>query len=164
KYKALKSPERSEKPNHDLMLVDIRRCLAKRNSVKNYLTENALQCLNVCEENEHLAAYTKANMDAALEIEISKKRYWIALEYENTLQSFEKTDKKLKRFYESEISAMLLVCKTKAQLMQFQNIEGEILKSRNLKSRIYGISLDALLTSTVSINFESQHGKTVSLF
>lgn len=163
KYKPLKSPERSEKPIHDLILVDIRRCISKRSCVQNYLTENVLQCLDVCSVYDHLSTFVKSNMDAAIELEINQKRFWVAFEYENTCQSFEKTDKKLKKFYDSEIPAMFLVCRTKTQLEQIQAVESDILKSRDCKSRIYGISLDALLTSTTSINFVSQSGLTVRL-
>lgn len=163
KFKPLKQPERSEKPIHDLILVDIRRFISKRNCVQNYLTENVLQCLDVFTEFDNLSAFVKSNMDAAIELEINQKRFWVALEFENTCQSFEKTDKKLKKFYDSEIAAMFLVCKTKTQLEQIQTVESDILKSRNCKSRIYGISLDALLASTTSINFISKSGLTVRL-
>ncbi|MCB9072302.1 MAG: hypothetical protein H6623_01675 [Bdellovibrionaceae bacterium] len=162
-YKPLKLPERSEKPIHDLTLVDIRRFISKRKCVLNYLTENVLQCLDICAEYYNLGAFVKSNMDAAIELEINQKRFWVALEFENTCQSFEKTDKKLKKFYDSEIAAMFLVCRTKTQLEQIQAVESDILKSRNCKSRIYGISLDVLLATTTSINFTSQSGLTVRL-
>jgi hypothetical protein len=159
----LKTPERSEKPDHDLILVDIRNKLLTLSQVTDYLTENALQCLEIEAIDAILLEFKKRNSDAALQVNINKKIFWLALEYENTLQSLTKIEKKIENIYTSEINAVLLVCKTSSMQNSFQSAEKKHLAATKSHPKIFYQTLDVLLSANKSISFENILNLTLTI-
>lgn len=159
----LKTPERSEKPHHDLTLVDIRNKFSTFTEVIDYLTENALQSFDICILDSYLLEFKQYNSDAAIQVKINNKIFWLALEFENTLQSFDKLEKKVANIYNSNINAVLLVCKNSSMQEAFQRIEKMHIKSTATLPKIYYQQLNVLLEASQGISFKNILGQFLNI-
>lgn len=161
RYSFLKMPERSEKPVHDLHLVDIRDALHSRTKVEQYLTENILQLTDIVQTNEFLKTFVRCNADAGIKVVINQKPYWLPLEFENSSQNDNVIYRKLKKYYQSEIKALLLICKNQQQIVQIQEIEHRLRGDFQSAPIVFYSTLDVLLNATGSISFTNLENKTI---
>ena len=159
----LKTPERSEKPIHDLQLVGIREKLESRPKVKQFLTENILQSSDVVQTNDFLNTFVKCNSDAGIKVVIHQKPYWLPLEFENSSQNDNVIYRKLKKYYQSEIKALFLICKSQQQLLQIQEIENRIRVDFQVAPIVFYCTLDVLFNATESISFKNLESKTITI-
>ena len=150
-----KPPQKSEKPQHDLTLVDIRNKLSSFSQVIDYLTENALQSFDVGALDQYLLELKEQNSDAGIQVKITGRVFWLAIEFENTFQSIDKLEKKIARIYDSNINAVVLVCKNSSMLESFQRIEKKYIEATTSSPRIFYQKLDVLLAAKESITFSN---------
>lgn len=147
-----KAPQRSEKPQHDLTLVELRLKISSFNEVTDYLTENVIQSFDICAVDSYLLELKAHNSDAAIRVKVNSKSFWLALEFENTLQSLDKLEKKVTKIYDSKINAIIFVCKNSSTLSSLQNIEKKHLETTTSSPKIFYQKLDVLLKSNESIS------------
>ena len=121
----------------------------------DYLTENVLQSFDIGAINPYLLEFKKYNSDAAIQVKINGKIFWLALEFENTLQSSDKLEKKIANIYNSNINAVLLVCRNSSMQESFQRIEKKHIESSANPPKIFYLRLDVLLSANEGISFRN---------
>jgi len=152
KLSTLRSPQRSEKPLHDLTLVDLKLKLCSLGEVTDYLTENTLQSFDVSAIDPYLLELKAHNSDAAMRVRVNSKSFWLAIEFENTLQSFDKMEKKITKLYDSKINAIIFICKDSSTLSSLQSIEKNYIRATTASPKIFYQKLDVLLSAIESIS------------
>lgn len=158
-----KLPQKSEKPQHDLILVDLRNKLSSYREIVDYLTENTLQCFDVESFDPYLMELKEQNSDAGIQVKIANRIFWLALEFENTHQSVDKIERKITKIYNSSINAVVFVCKSSSILDSYQCIEKKIIETTTSSPKIFYQKLDVLLSAKESISFSNilNHSLTI---
>ncbi|MBY0315631.1 MAG: hypothetical protein K2Q26_08935 [Bdellovibrionales bacterium] len=156
-----KTPERSEKHAHDLALVDVRRVLESKKSVKQFYGENEYQFSDLLIDNSDLLALRELNCDGFIQAEINGVHINFALELENVRQNSKIYSAKVDRIYSSKIAATLVVCTSQETLKAVQSAEASYLETHPVSPQMFYILLQDLLLSQEELIFLNLKNKKI---
>ena len=141
-------------PIHDLALVDIRHCFEKKQSVKNYITENILQSGVDLPDKDILVSLMENNPDAVLKMELEKRPFIFCLEYDSSVKSLSRYEDVLKKYYyDANVEAVFFIHKEKESFNKLISLEKRIFSKRTPK--FYHALLDEILSKGKKMSFVS---------
>ncbi len=147
----------SEVLAHDLTLVEIRNRLSKVSSVKRYYPENLLQSCFEFSESEDFKPFIDLRSDAVLEVSLQDKfTFIVPLEYEASLKTKERNQKKILHYYiKHDGNSVLFICKDQTTLKSLAKIDQEI--SQEFKPKLYFALLSDVLRASEKLTFISSN-------
>lgn len=145
----------SDVVEHDLALADIRIRMEALSEVKNYFTENVLQSNHDLASSKEFKPFIQLRSDAVVELILQGgKRFIVPLEYEASLKSKERCQKKLLDYYiQYEGGTALFICQSEPVLKRMVQMDREI--SREFKSKMYFALLADVLDVEKKMTFRN---------
>lgn len=157
-----KMPERSEKHEHDLTMVDLKLCFQVRANVLRFYGENEYQFSDCMLPDDVLTTVRFLNADGLLRLNVNKAALDLSIEFENQRQNKSVCDKKVQRIYQSSIVASLCIVSNTAILKSLKNAETAFLESSGNSSKIfYALLKDVHLAQNELIFFNLKNQKLV---
>lgn len=153
---------KSDSPKHDLALVDICFHLRKFVSVKNIITENALQCYQNYRQNEELSYYTVLKSDGCIEMDYEGERALVALEFDRTRKGKARYGKKIRTYYQyDQINAVFFICENKSIANAVLKIDKKVCTQKVPK--FFVCQRKDVETSSDKLTFENFKGHSIVL-
>ena len=110
---------RSDAPQHDLILVDIRSRFLQSKKTLKYQTENEIQTWN--------SEFRPINCDGLLTTQLGPAAVFIPIEYEGSMKKEERYEPLVKKYYQNEAFQLVAFVAENTQILQkVMNIEKEI--------------------------------------
>jgi hypothetical protein len=149
---------KSDVIGHDTTLVEIRSAFEKNPTIKNFLTENALQSSQWSADSEDLRDMVEIRSDAAVQVVLKgSNQFWIPLEYESSLKSVNRCQQKLANYYNRyDGEVVFFICKNEAVLKRMREIEMEL--SKEQEPKMYFALLADVLISPTRLTFQTLSG------
>lgn len=150
----LKMQLKSNSPEHDLTLTDIRIQFSKSPRCLLYFSENIILSKLYESEIPEIGKLRSHRCDATAFVEASVGRgaLWVPIEYERPGKSIERLKGKLQNYYSNEnIQAVLYICQGQALVQKMKNIDAAIYP--NIDRKIYFIELTEFLSATDEVIF-----------
>lgn len=155
--------EKSESIQHDLELLELRYLLCRSPKVKSYFTENMLQGIFDFKNNDDLKYFVRLNSDAAILISLKIGPIYAALEYETLSKSDSRYEKKIREYYESNISIVIYVTKSEILKSRILRIDDQISRELKRPNKVFCATYDTLLSNPKKLTFVNSNGKILDL-
>ena len=155
-YTLIKERKATNHLFHDLDLVEIGEWLKSRSLVEEFITENALQCCEEFIHSEEYGDFSRIHADGAFKLKLNGQYFKVALEYESTLKSKQRTRDKLFEYLPIDsIRAIFYVCKNNSIEQSIRQIEKEVFT--NDVAKVYYCQLSQILSSEGKVTFTDSH-------
>ncbi|MGE3611010.1 MAG: hypothetical protein AB7I27_15575 [Bacteriovoracaceae bacterium] len=152
---------KSDAIKHDLGLCEINHALLKSKIITQYQTENSLQTWKIKDIGEAFEPFVRNNSDAAIEITIDGAKIYFAIEYEVSLQNYQRYKEKIGNYYkESGITRVLYVLKDEANIKVLMEIEKELDEAK--LGKFFYTSFDKLV-SNQDMSFINWKGEVIEI-
>lgn len=159
-YAAPPKVQKSDSPEHDIVLNDIRYALKRSDRVLSILGENELQSSQEFQKDKRYAPFVELNSDGVLSIKKSSGDILVALEYDANKKTASRYLEKMQQYYrKTVIPAVFYIGKTKSILSMVQNAERLVREDTGKKYKFFYGLLENVLAGKGEINFESLSGR-----
>lgn len=155
--------ERSESINHDLELLSLRYVLLRSPKIREYYTENVLQGVLEFKSDERLKYFVSLNSDAAMLIRLKVGDFYVALEYETFPKSDQRYEKKIRDYYNSNISFVIYVAKTQVLGNRLRQIDDAIADELKRPNKVFFANFNTLIAHPQKLTFVNSKGKILDL-
>lgn len=153
---------KSNTPEHDLILTDLRILFCKIKECTYFIPENIIRAKYLEEELNSLSVFRSNRVDSAVLMMINSKSVWLSVEYERSQKTKLRYIKRIKSWYENEnIPGVLLFAENKALVQQMSEIDVTILP--HLPRKILYVIKDDTSSSSKEIKFHNCHGNPLTL-
>lgn len=158
----LRKQLKSDKPNHDLCLVDIQYRLELCQTVVKYIPENILQSYSGQINFEFLEDFSKVHTDAYVRVKLTKGYYNLALEYEASFKHSYRYPQKIRSYYNNtSIDGVLIICKDKFVLENLKSAERSL--GENSSPIMFYALIENVLNSEKEIHFQNINGNVLTI-
>lgn len=159
-YRAPKKPQKSDSPEHDITLNEIRFALIKSRRIVSCLSESELQSSPDFRNDHRLKPYIELNSDGVLFLSKGNETVLVALEYDANKKTTTRYKEKLMDYYKhSSIAAVFYIGRDKGILSMVQNAERMVAKDVDRKFKLYYSNLENVLGDIEQVVFENLSGR-----
>lgn len=163
-YKVTARSRKSDSPEHDMTLNDIRLRLGAAQKVLRILSENELQSCAEFERDSETKAFVALNSDGAIQLQNRDGYLYVALEYDASEKSHHRYVEKIGSYYRhSGVPAVLYICKNNHIRKVLKKAETEVLKGQDKKPKFYYALLSDILGNVDEMAFENLSGRIFKL-
>lgn len=163
-YQVTIRPRKSDSPEHDVTLNDIRSVMTRAEKVQRVLSENELQSCGEFAKNGELRAFVDLNCDGAIQLQKGQAYLHAALEYDASEKSHHRYMEKIGSYYRhTSIPAVLYICKDNKIKKVIQKAEQEVLKGQDKKPKFYYAILSKVIGQVGEVSFENLSGRIFKL-
>lgn len=143
----------SDKPGHDLTLVDLRIRLESRRTVKRVYPENLLQAMHEFANTSNFRDSIALHSDAVLELVPTEgARYFVPFEFEGSAKATERWQRKLLDYYLKHDSEVVLwVCQDATMIRRMAAIDQEV--NPGYSPKMYFASLEEVQSGQDELTF-----------
>lgn len=148
----------SDSIEHDIILNDIRHQLLSCDEVKDYYSENVLASNASIVSDEKFKSFKKMHCDGMVFLQKPNGLFHLAVEYEHTLKYATRYERIFFDYrFESDIDAVLYICRDKKVLKRVKEAEMKETKGENQKT--FFALVDDILTSEGVLKFKTSCNK-----
>ena len=159
----IKKIERSESIHHDLELLNLRYILLQSPKIRQYYTENILQGIPELKNNDKLKYFVTLNSDAAILLNLKVGEFLVALEYETFAKSDCRYERKIRDYYNSNISFIIYVTRTDSLGKKLMEIDDNIAHELKRPNKVFLATYSNLLSNPKKLIFVNSKGKVLDL-
>ena len=153
---------KSDSPDHDLVLVDIRNRISKSPKVASYFTENAIEAGLMDSATFPADPFLEMHSDAAIMFRASQKLWNIAIEYEDAQKTKERYASHLNSYcLKKEIHVVLYIVKEPALRNLLSELDRGLCQGHS--SKIFFGLLSDVLESDKNLHFPNNTGNLLQL-
>ena len=146
----------SDYPLHDAILVDIRKAFERRNSIKNYYTENVLQSCAEFKNDTRFYPFVELNSDGVILIDTKIGILDLAIEFDVHQKIDEWYRDKINDYYfKRKIDGVLYICANQDILDALLNVDEEISHRRQCYPKMYFALVDDVIHAKDELIFKS---------
>lgn len=163
-YRSVKGIKlRSDKLDHDLMLLKVREHFSKIKNIENVWSENEIIINSDFHDDKHFDELNKVHSDAAIEVKWKNESFVLAVEYEASIKKSSRYHDKFISYYQKpSIAAVLYICATKRIYNTLIKLENKYNDSS--KSKIYYIEINDFLKSKKIFPFLNRKNRKTVIF
>lgn len=164
KYQVKGRPRKSDSPEHDVTLNDIRYVFDKAEKALQVLSENELQSCEEFSGSQGVKPFVDLNSDGAIQLKKDDEHFYVALEYDASEKSHHRYVEKIGSYYRhSSVPAVLYICKSNHIRKVLKKAETEVLKGQDKKPKFYYATLSDVLAGSEQMSFENLSGRIFKL-
>ncbi len=153
---------KSDSPDHDVVLVDIRNRLSKSPKVVRYYTENAIEAGLLDSKFFPADPFLEMHSDAAIIFKTDGKAWYIAVEYEDVQKSRERYTSHLNSYYlKKEIHGVLYIVKETALKNLLAKVDKDFCQEQS--SKVFFGYLAEVLNPDKQLHFLNNTGNLFQL-
>lgn len=147
----------SEVIAHDIVLVDIRHRFEKLSQLKRFYPENLLRSRTEFTRSDEFKCFTQLHTDAVAELFIQEKyRYLVPIEYEASIKSKERCQKKLFDYYvKFDGSTVFVICESEPVLKRMVEMDSEL--CQKFKPKMYFALLSDVINNPEKLTFTTSN-------
>lgn|GEM_PF-1582085 len=148
----------SDSIEHDIILNDIRQRLLSCDEVKDYYSENVLASNASIVEDKKFKGFKKMHSDGMIFLQKGDEVFHLAVEYEHTLKYAKRYERLFFDYrFESDITAILYICRDKKVLKRVKEAELKETKGENQKT--FFALVDDILAAKGALKFKTSDDK-----
>ena len=152
----------SDCPIHDTTLVDIRKAFESKNSIKNYYTENILQCCSEFKNDIQFQPFVELNSDGVILVDTKIGILDLAIEFDATQKSHARYRNKFNDYYiQRKIDGVLYICANQCILNALLKTDGEVSHCYRSNAKMYFALVDDVIHSKDEMIFRNVHKRIV---
>lgn len=152
---------KSNTPEHDLILTDLRIFFCKIKECHQFIPENIIRAKFLEEDLKALPVFRSIRADSAVLMTINNKNVWLSVEYERSQKAKSRYYKRIKSWYENEnLSGVLLFSENKSLIQQMSDIDLAMLP--HLHRKILYVTKDVVQSPTKEIKFYNCQGNPLT--
>ena len=146
----------SDYPLHEAILVDIRKAFERRNSIKNYYTENVLQSCTEFKNDTRFYPFVELNSDGVILIDTKIGILDLAIEFDAHQKSDEWYRDKINDYYfRRNVDGVLYICANQYILDALLKVDGEVSRRHRCYPKMYFALVDDVIHAKDEMIFKN---------
>jgi hypothetical protein len=152
---------KSNTPEHDLVLTDLRIFFSRIVQCHHFIPENIV-CTKILENDlQSLANFRAQRADASVLMSVNNQKVWLAVEYERSEKARSRYIGRIRSWYENEtFPGILLFAENRNLIKKLAAIDSVTLP--HLQRKILYFSMDELKAVTTEMKFHNCNGNSLT--
>jgi len=153
---------KSDSPDHDVVLTDIRRRFLELKNLRQFITENAIEAELDCSKGLPVHAFQEMHSDGAAVYIAKGETFYIAIEYEDAQKAKARYAEHLAAYYvRNEIDCVIYVVREPSLRNVLVEVDESLSHDRN--SKLFVGNLADVLNPKKSLIFKNSHKEIFQL-
>jgi hypothetical protein len=153
---------KSDSPDHDTVLIDIRKRFLDCRNVQSFITENGIEAELDCPKGLPIQAFLEMHSDAAITYKNNDEIFHLAIEFEDAQKKRSRYEEHLTGYYvRNEIDGVIYIVKEPSLAKLLSEVDQTFCQGR--PSKIFFGSLEDVLNPKEPLCFQSYSGGQIEI-